>query len=213
MNRKPYDACGAKKKQGEGTCTQPAGWGTDHFGQGKCKLHGGATPIKSTGRYSKIKRPALRERIERFEADPDPTNLLPEVSLLRAFTEDLMERWDDIYGPDGALLAWHSSFVNPENANPKPRQMPDFSAITTVVKEVGAMVDRIQKWKSEGSITMETFNRVVQSFGSELVLAVNEAGLDEPTSTRLLNSIEQRWASIRLEPVKPGNKRTEGNEE
>lgn len=36
--------CGAKKRQGEGTCTRPAGWGTDHVGIGRCKLHGGRTP-------------------------------------------------------------------------------------------------------------------------------------------------------------------------
>jgi len=36
--------CGGKKKQGEGTCTQPAGWGTPHPGTGRCKLHGGCAP-------------------------------------------------------------------------------------------------------------------------------------------------------------------------
>ena len=36
--------CGGKKKQSEGTCTRPAGWGTDHPGIGKCKLHGGCAP-------------------------------------------------------------------------------------------------------------------------------------------------------------------------
>jgi len=35
--------CGANKRQGTGTCTQPAGWGTDHVGTGACKLHGGRT--------------------------------------------------------------------------------------------------------------------------------------------------------------------------
>jgi len=35
--------CGAKKRQGEGNCTRPAGWGTDHVGEGPCKLHGGKT--------------------------------------------------------------------------------------------------------------------------------------------------------------------------
>lgn len=39
--------CGAKKRQGEGFCTQPAGWGTDHTGFGRCKLHGGRTPTQS----------------------------------------------------------------------------------------------------------------------------------------------------------------------
>lgn len=36
--------CGAKKRQGEGTCKRPAGWGTDHAGAGRCKLHGGRAP-------------------------------------------------------------------------------------------------------------------------------------------------------------------------
>lgn len=36
--------CGAKKRQGEGTCTQTAGWGTGHPGYGPCKLHGGCSP-------------------------------------------------------------------------------------------------------------------------------------------------------------------------
>lgn len=34
--------CGAKKRQGEGNCTRPAGWGTGHAGTGTCKLHGGS---------------------------------------------------------------------------------------------------------------------------------------------------------------------------
>lgn len=36
--------CGAKKRQGEGNCTQAAGWGTSHPGWGPCKLHGGGSP-------------------------------------------------------------------------------------------------------------------------------------------------------------------------
>lgn len=39
----PGPKCGATKRQGEGTCTQAAGWGTDHPGIGRCKLHGGGT--------------------------------------------------------------------------------------------------------------------------------------------------------------------------
>jgi len=41
--RHNYQCCGAKKRQGEGNCTRPAGWGTDHAGSGTCKLHGGST--------------------------------------------------------------------------------------------------------------------------------------------------------------------------
>jgi hypothetical protein len=36
--------CGSPKRQSEGTCRRPAGWGTPHPGIGNCKLHGGSTP-------------------------------------------------------------------------------------------------------------------------------------------------------------------------
>jgi hypothetical protein len=39
--------CGARKRQGDGHCTQAAGWGTDHPGYGLCKLHGGSTGSKT----------------------------------------------------------------------------------------------------------------------------------------------------------------------
>jgi hypothetical protein len=34
------DICGADNRAGE-PCKRPAGWGTDHVGEGRCKLHGG----------------------------------------------------------------------------------------------------------------------------------------------------------------------------
>lgn len=37
------DKCEGKKRGG-GNCQRPAGWGTDHVGIGRCKLHGGSTP-------------------------------------------------------------------------------------------------------------------------------------------------------------------------
>lgn len=35
--------CGGKKRQGDGCCRRPAGWGTPHAGAGRCKFHGGST--------------------------------------------------------------------------------------------------------------------------------------------------------------------------
>lgn len=42
MKGKATKVCGAKKRQG-GECAKSAGWGTDHPGFGRCKLHGGST--------------------------------------------------------------------------------------------------------------------------------------------------------------------------
>jgi hypothetical protein len=39
----PMDNCAAKTRNG-GTCRKRAGEGTSHLGEGRCKLHGGASP-------------------------------------------------------------------------------------------------------------------------------------------------------------------------
>jgi hypothetical protein len=86
MSERPL--CGAKKKpqQGGGTCKAGAGKGTDHPGVGRCKHHGGRTPIKH-GRYSDVARARLGPALAAIEADPDPLNLMPELHLLRGLAQ------------------------------------------------------------------------------------------------------------------------------
>jgi len=199
------------------------------------------TPVKH-GRYSSITRPRIKELIERFNADPDPLNLQPEVVLLRALLTDFVERYDEL---TDAVLAWHASFsdgyagmmksygklytawrekmtailerggwqdleaedlpVPPTPPDPlgspgKPRQMLDVSAASSLVDRVGRMVERVEKLKSEGSITLETLNRVLEQFGVEVVQAAMEEVADDASRARLLRNVERRWGSIRLEP-------------
>lgn len=40
--------CGARTRNGK-TCKHEAGWYTDHFGSGRCKMHGGNTPNGKKG--------------------------------------------------------------------------------------------------------------------------------------------------------------------
>ncbi|MBC8590621.1 phage terminase small subunit [Wansuia hejianensis] len=76
MQNKPHDknykTCGAKTRKGT-PCLRPAGWGTDHPGEGKCKLHGG----KSTGPKDKNK---LKEN-KNAEKHGFFSKYLPEESL------------------------------------------------------------------------------------------------------------------------------------
>lgn len=66
------------KTRGGGPCRRPAGWGTDHLGIGKCKLHGGATPNHS--------KAAADEKVRRLRAlyapvpIVDPSGRMAEVT-------------------------------------------------------------------------------------------------------------------------------------
>ena len=58
--------CGAKRRNGAGTCRRDAGAGTDHRGFGKCSWHGGASP---TGRMAALNAEA-EVLLYRHDAEP-----------------------------------------------------------------------------------------------------------------------------------------------
>lgn len=95
MQNKPHDGtkniCGAKTRAGT-PCQQVAGWGTDHVGEGKCKLHGG----KSTGPKDKTK---LKEN-KNAETHGFFSKYLPEETL--SIIQEIQEKdpldilWENI---------------------------------------------------------------------------------------------------------------------
>lgn len=80
--------CGGRLKQREGTCTQPAGWGTDHAGHGRCKLHGGSTP---SHRAAAVEH-AARAELARLNLPPvdDPLSALAQVTAEVVAWKDMM---------------------------------------------------------------------------------------------------------------------------
>jgi hypothetical protein len=79
-----YPTCGGTKRAG-GACTRPAGWGTDHPGHGRCKLHGGSTP---SGRVhgSRVRAEAGARQIMADLGAPVPV-LNPTKRLLEVLGE------------------------------------------------------------------------------------------------------------------------------
>jgi hypothetical protein len=67
-----------KKRQGEGRCTQPAGWGTDHAGAGACKLHGGCAPNHQAGAITELAALAVGKL--GFEPVADPLAQLAAIA-------------------------------------------------------------------------------------------------------------------------------------
>lgn len=70
--------CGAKKKQGEGNCTRPAGWGTSHAGAGRCKLHGGNSPSGRASGERALAAQNIRSQLG-IPRDVDPASAILEL--------------------------------------------------------------------------------------------------------------------------------------
>lgn len=92
--------CGAKTRIG-GRCKKPP------MENGRCRLHGGATPSGLAspqykhGRWSKAMPARLLERYQMSADDPDLLALRHEIALLDARLEDLLKRVDT--GESGAI--------------------------------------------------------------------------------------------------------------
>lgn len=74
MTRNGRGVCGARRRNGD-TCTLFAGWGTDHVGIGRCKLHGGNTP----SHRRKAQRVELERQMVTFGM---PIDVSPAEALL-----------------------------------------------------------------------------------------------------------------------------------
>ncbi|MFN2636891.1 MAG: hypothetical protein ABR585_07695 [Gemmatimonadaceae bacterium] len=71
--------CHGKRKGDSGElCHRPSGWGTDHAGLGKCKLHGGSTPTHKAAAKVELARRAVATYGLPREVDP-AVALLEEV--------------------------------------------------------------------------------------------------------------------------------------
>ncbi len=186
ISGKAYRICGAQRSQGGGApCTRPAGWGTTHPGEGSCKLHGGATPIKS-GRYSVITRERVRELIAQFEEDENPLDMAPELNACRALYVDFIERYDEF---TDAIIAWHASYDG-DRPSAKPRQILDIADAHRLLAEITRMVKRIEDVKAGSAISRADFYRVMTEMGRAVDLAVEDPDVRE--------KIHDAWMEIRL---------------
>ncbi len=68
--------CNAHAKQADRPCRKPAGWGTDHVGEGRCRIHGGNTP---SGKKAAQKVSAVKAR----DTYGLPIDVSPEDALLQ----------------------------------------------------------------------------------------------------------------------------------
>jgi hypothetical protein len=194
--------CGAKRLHADGVCQNPAGFATEHVGQGRCKFHGGCGGNLKHGRYSLINRASIREQLDKLKSvEEDVLDLTPEVELLRAVIIDYVNRYDTL---TEALFAWHNSFLDPMmQKKERPKQVIDISDVSRMIGSVANVVSQIHKIRTSGAISLETLKRVLESMG----IAVARHVKDDAA----LRAIEAEWRTIRLEPVPKFNS-AEGGE-
>lgn len=76
------------------TCSHPAGYGTDHFGFGYCKFHGGNTPAGRKAGARAMGREIIAHQKAKFGGSADDINITAEEALLEEVRRSVaMVRW------------------------------------------------------------------------------------------------------------------------
>tara|TARA_R110000824_G_scaffold400038_1_gene606663 strand:- start:436 stop:1098 length:663 start_codon:yes stop_codon:yes gene_type:complete len=88
IRQRPENRCTAMSKTTREQCGKSAGWGTDHKGEGNCKLHGGATPSSLA---TSIVTDDIDLLVEHYMADPNMFDLRKDLATLRALRDTTME--------------------------------------------------------------------------------------------------------------------------
>lgn len=73
--------CGAKTRAGT-PCQQKAGWGTNHVGESRCKLHGGKLP-QVEAKYEIYRQYLMGDEQELFDEALKRQDLETEIAMLR----------------------------------------------------------------------------------------------------------------------------------
>jgi hypothetical protein len=197
--------CGAHSRTTGKPCQNVAGKGTDHLGQGRCRYHGGATPIKH-GLYSKVRRGRLGQRIAEIASRTDLLDLNEELALLKALLQQwLLEHQSLVDG----IRSWHRStspafkiLLQSNDASEireaivalraaetsRPGQLPAVDIITMLTDKIGHTAERIAKMSTV--CTRGQVQRILDRMGTIVAEHV-----DEQTGQKII----QGWANIELE--------------
>lgn len=203
----PNYFCRARNVKREKYCRARSGQGTDHLGQGRCRNHGGCTPIKS-GRYSEVVRDALGEHLERLELEDerDQLDIMPEAMFLRGIVMDTSENWTKFRS---AIIAWNEaeeSDAAEAKQRPKFLALPELKDLGDIAKKTAEIVNMIHKQKAQNAIGYSDFMRLMASM-AETVNSVIDKALDRYVNAGIIdqdvidntkNEIQKEWRSIKV---------------
>jgi len=151
-DRSEADLCGGECTDGT-PCKRPAGWGTDHVGEGRCKLHGGnAGRPPEHGLYSETAREEIAERIEAAREQPIG-EIRAEVAVVRGLLQDYL--------------------TGVENADEDT-----IGDITTLVAEVRRAANVASKMDAREALTTRHVEYLQTRFADILTEYVSEERLD-----------------------------------
>lgn len=159
--------CGAKLRKKDRTCRHPAGWGTDHPGVGRCRLHGGASLC---GPANPAFKHGLRSRY--LPLPGDDTEPVTEEELLTAT-------------PEVVALIRHAEHILKQSDRLDPLVI--MNILLMVLKGKRTMQEMARKVELSGPQA-----ELVAELAGRLVSAIEEAQISDDAKREIARALRQR---------------------
>lgn len=180
--KRMYDAerhCGKPTRAGI-PCTMLKGQGTDHPGEGACKLHGGNVGHGNfkTGIYSHIKRNRLKQLIEKVrDSGMDPLDILGELEIARAMLMMFLE----------------------DHANLDDRE--DRHEASELIDKITRAAFMYQKMQQSDMIHVKLVELIHMRMADVVIRVINMLDPDQSTLWKQLaiQKIRDQWGMIQIE--------------
>jgi len=143
------------------------------------------------GRYSQIGHTRLRALLSDLERkDRNTMDLEPDVRLMRALLIDYVNRYDEFVE---ALITWYRERVRQaKHLPPPPLRVLDLHEAAGLLEGASRIVERMHKINREGSVTLDSFRRLMETMGMTVARHVKD--------TEILQKIEKEWESLVIGP-------------
>ena len=122
---------GDKRISSNEYCSRPAGYSTDHLGEGRCRMHSlpNVADMATMGRYDSVAVGDMRMAYEAFVTDPRLLDIAPELALQRSLLAKL----------------WNDYIDTPDTT--------DVRAVLNVIRDITDSVAKMEKIQSQHVIT------------------------------------------------------------
>lgn len=170
--------CRGWNSKREKYCRARSGAGTDHPGVGRCRNHGGKTPIIH-GRYSEVPRGALAEIHDQLEleSDEEKMNILPEATMLRALASNFVEQFEDFMHGVMRFNELEREEAIEEKRKPMYISPPSIQDVSTAITRAAEIVDKVHKQRSANAVSLKEFLRVMGLMSD--IVVTNVRGLEQ----------------------------------
>jgi hypothetical protein len=177
--------CGAKRHKSKETCKLPAGWGTEHPGTGRCKLHGGCSTgprdtskmlghkrTVKTGEHETILHTSLTEKeIELYcsiDWEDKKKQICDEIALLTIRENRMLDRIANLNKAQDGMTIVSIELNEGTDGKNKTVRMKDTlgqiqnieEALTRVQEKKGKMIEilhKIDNGANNGDGTLKDF--------------------------------------------------------